>query len=126
MKTRISKQVYENRIKKSNQFMIAEDFDILLLTKPSNMYYLTGDGRLCAYTMITADSQVAIGVPQTDEEDVRDLARFDYLATFEDEIGMIHSIADFFKQFGINKGTVGLEYTFLTKSMLGMMTHPHA
>ncbi len=100
--------------------------DVLLLTKPSNMYYLTGDGRLCAYVMISVDGQVAVGVPQTDEEDVRDLARFDHLASFEDEIGMIHSIADFFKQFGINKGTVGLEYTFLTKSMLGMMTHPHA
>jgi len=106
--------------------MNAEEIDILLLTKPSNMYYLTGDGRLCAYTMITRDGQVALGIPQTDEGDVQKLASFDHIATFEDEIGMIHSIADFFNQFGISKGAVGLEYTFLTKSMLSMMTHPHA
>lgn len=106
--------------------MIAEKIDALLLTKPSNMYYLTGDGRLCAYTMITANGQVALGVPRTDEEDVRELAHFDHLATFEDEIGMIHSIADFFKQFEISKGSVGLEYNFLTQSRMGMMAHPHA
>jgi len=39
---------------------------------------------------------------------------------------MIHSIAHYFEHFGIKKGTVGLEYTFLTQSMMGMMTHPHA
>ncbi|MFX0013448.1 MAG: M24 family metallopeptidase [Candidatus Hermodarchaeota archaeon] len=126
MEYTINKQVFEKRIEKCNQLMINEDLDLLLLTKPSNMYFLTGDGRLCAYTMITVDGQVALGVPETDKDDVRELARFDHLATFRDEIGMIHSIANFFKQFEISKGTVGMEYTFLTKSMLGMMTHPHA
>ena len=40
--------------------------DALLLTKPANMFYLTGDGRLCAFAMITIDGKVALGVPQTD------------------------------------------------------------
>jgi Xaa-Pro aminopeptidase len=39
---------------------------------------------------------------------------------------MIHSIAHHFEHFGIHTGTVGLEYTFLTQSMMGMLTHPHA
>jgi len=39
---------------------------------------------------------------------------------------MIHSIAHHFEHFGIAAGTVGLEYTFLTQSMMGMLTHPHA
>jgi Xaa-Pro aminopeptidase len=39
---------------------------------------------------------------------------------------MIHSIAHHFEHFGITKGTVGLEYTFLTQSMMAMVTHPHA
>ena len=122
----MSKQVYERRVETSSQLMLVEEIDILLLTKPSNMYYLTGDGRLCSYAMINGDGQVALGVPQTDEDDVRKHAHFDQLSTFEDEIGMIHSIADFFKQFGISKGVVGLEYTFLTQAMMGMVTHPHA
>jgi Xaa-Pro aminopeptidase len=90
------------------------------------MYYLTGDGRLCAYTMITQDGKVAIGVPKTDVEDVKQYAHFDHIVGFEDEVGMIHSIAHYFEQFGIQEGTVGLEYTFLTQAMMGIVTHPHA
>ncbi|MHA1945642.1 MAG: M24 family metallopeptidase [Candidatus Hodarchaeales archaeon] len=126
MSDKLDKKVYDERIAKCTQRMKNEGMDVILLTKPSNMFYLTGDGRLCAYTLITSDGDVAMGAPKTDKEDVTDLARFNYLATFEDEVGMLHSIADFFKQFGIQKGVVGLEYTFLTKSMVGMMTHPHA
>lgn len=100
--------------------------DVLLLTKPANMFYLTGDGRLCAYAMITQSGDVALGVPQTDLEDVKQAAHFDHLVGFEDEVGMIHSIAHSFEHFGISRGTVGLEYTFLTRSMIGIVTHPHA
>ena len=48
--------------------------DVLLLAKPANMAYLTGDGRLCAYAMITKGGKVALGVPSTDVEDVKRLA----------------------------------------------------
>jgi Xaa-Pro aminopeptidase len=97
----------------------------LLLTKPSNMFYLTGDGRLCAFAMITKEGKVALGVPQTDVEDVMKLAHCDRVVGFDDEVGMIHSIADNFQHFGIEQGVVGLEYTYLTQSMMGMLTHPH-
>src|SRR5690606_25132222 len=80
----------------------------------------------CAYAMITQEGRVALGVPQTDVEDVKKLAVFDQIAGFEDEVGMIHSIAHHFALSGIEEGTVGLEYTFLTQSMMGMLTHPHA
>jgi Xaa-Pro aminopeptidase len=99
---------------------------VLLLTKPSNMFYLTGDGRLCAYAMITQDGKVAIGVPKTDIEDVKQSSHFDHVVGFEDEVGMIHSISRHFEHFGLKEGTVGLEYTFLTQSMMGIVTHPHA
>lgn len=100
--------------------------DALLLAKPSNMFYLSGDGRLCAFLMVTSEGKVGLGVPRTDVEDVKTLAHFDNITGFEDEVGMIHSIAHYFEHFGIKKGAVGLEYTFLTQSMMGMLTHPHA
>ncbi len=106
--------------------MKEEGFDALLLTKPANMFYLTGDGRLCAFAIITCDGKVAIGVPQTDIEDVKHAASFDNIMGFKDEVGMIHSIARCFELFDIEKGITGLEYTFLTQSMMGMVTHPHA
>jgi len=119
-------QTCQRRLDRCSRMMKEHELDVLLLTKPSNMYYLTGDGRLCAYAMITQDGKVALGVPSTDVEDVTALAHFDQIAGFEDEVGMIHSIAHHFEHFGIKQGTVGLEYTFLTQSMMGMVTHPHA
>src|SRR4030042_1434483 len=117
---------YQERLKRCCQLMKEVDLSVLLLTKPSNMFYLTGDGRLCAYAMITQDGKVAMGVPQTDVEDVRNLAHYDHIVGFDDEVGMIHSIAHNFEHFGIKEGAVGLEYTFLTQSMMGVLTHPHA
>jgi Xaa-Pro aminopeptidase len=122
----MSDNPYRVRLERCVKLMKEAGFDALLLAKPSNMFYLTGDGRLCAYAMITQEGSVALGVPSTDVEDVKGLARFDHIAGFEDEVGMIHSIAHHFKHFSIQKGTVGLEYTFLTQSMMGMLTHPHA
>ena len=117
---------HQERLKRCSHLMKAAGLDVLLLTKPSNMFYLTGDGRLCAYAMINREGKVALGVPSTDVEDVKSLAHFDHIVGFENEVGMIHSIAHHFEHFGIHGGAVGLEYTFLTQSMMGMLTHPHA
>ena len=122
----MNKKTFQNRIERCTSIMKAEGYNILLLIKPSNMYYLTGDGRLCAYAMVTQDGKVAIGVPKTDIDDVKRSAYFDSVVGFEDEVGMIHSIAHYFEHFDIKKGTVGLEYSFLTQSMMGIVTHPHA
>jgi Xaa-Pro aminopeptidase len=117
---------FKHRLEKACTHMKEAGLDVLLLTKPSNMFYLTGDGRLCAYTMITQGGKVALGVPVTDVEDVKALAYHDHIVGFDDEVGMIHSIAHYFEHFSISEGTVGLEYTFLTQSMMSMLTHPHA
>jgi Xaa-Pro aminopeptidase len=122
----MNSQRYQQRLEKCSHLMKAAELDALLLTKPANMLYLTGDGRLCSYAMITQAGKVALGVPSTDVEDVKGLAYFDHIVGFEDEVGMIHSIAHYFEHFGIHEGVVGLEYTFLTQSMMGMLTHPHA
>ncbi len=118
--------VYDGRIKRVVELMMNSGMDAIILTKPANMFYLTGDGRLCAYAMVTRDGKVAMGLPQTDLEEIRSLARFDQVVGFEDEVGMIHSIAHYFKQFGIRQGAVGLEYAFLPQPRMGMLTHPHA
>jgi Xaa-Pro aminopeptidase len=122
----LKKDLYQNRLQRCGQLMNMASVDVFLLTKPANMFYLTGDGRLCSYAMITQGGKVALGVPQTDVEDVRDLAHFDHIVGFDDEVGMIHSIAHNFEHFGIREGAVGLEYTYLTQSMMEMLTHPHA
>jgi Xaa-Pro aminopeptidase len=116
---------YQERLEKCGRLMKMAGIHVFLLTKPANMFYLTGDGRLCSYAMITQDGKVALGVPQTDVEDVRRIAHFDHIVGFDDETGMIHSIAHNFEHFGIRDGAVGLEFTYLTQSMMSMLTHPH-
>ncbi|MBI5444800.1 MAG: aminopeptidase P family protein [Deltaproteobacteria bacterium] len=118
-------QPYRDRLERCTRLMRTAGLDALLLTKPANLFYLTGDGRLCAYAMITREGEVALGVPSTDVEDVKQLAQFDHIVGFEDEVGMIHSIAHHFQRFGIQKGAVGLEYAFLPQPRMGMLTHPH-
>src|SRR5574341_252085 len=98
-------QPYTGRLERCSSLMKKAGLDVLLLTKPANMLYLTGDGRLCAYAMITQDGEVALGVPKTDVEDVKKNARFDHVTGFEDEDGMIHSIAHYFQHFEISRGT---------------------
>jgi Xaa-Pro aminopeptidase len=117
---------FDERLKRAGELMKEEGLDALLLTKPANMFYLTGDGRLCAYALITRAGKVALGVPATDMKDVLALAYFDEMAGFEDEVGMLHSIHNFFEKLGLAKAKVGFENTFLTVSMKSMLTHPHA
>jgi hypothetical protein len=57
---------YPQRTAKAGEQMRYLGIDVLLLTKPFDMFYLTGDGRLCAYTIITQDGKVALGMPVTD------------------------------------------------------------
>jgi Xaa-Pro aminopeptidase len=59
--------IYKERLQRCSQLMKAAGIDVLILTKPANIFYLTGDGRLCSYAMITQDMQVAMGVPVTSE-----------------------------------------------------------
>jgi Xaa-Pro aminopeptidase len=39
-------RTYSERLKRCGQLMKAEGLNVLLLTKPSNMFYLTGDGQV--------------------------------------------------------------------------------
>jgi len=121
-------EAYRHRqpITRCTALMRDSDLDVLLLSKPANMTYLTGDGRLCAFAMITGEGVVALGVPVTDVADVSARAVFDLIVGFDDEVGMIHSIAHYFQELGLEQGSVGLENTFLNGAMRGVLTHPHA
>ena len=56
-------KVYRGRLARCAALLQEAGLDALLLTKPANMHYLTGDGRLCAYALVTRTGQVALGVP---------------------------------------------------------------
>jgi len=100
--------------------------DALLLTKPQNMMYLVGDGRLCAFAIIARKGDTYVGVPNTDIDDVKKSCASEHILGFEDEVGMLHSLMHIWKELGLEKGKVGVENTFLRVSMRDMLGHPHA
>jgi hypothetical protein len=69
------------------------------------------------FWMLLQEGKVALGVPITDGGGSRTACLSRSLVDFDDEVGMIHSIAHNFESFGIQEGTVGLKHTFPTQSM---------
>jgi Xaa-Pro aminopeptidase len=106
--------------------MKGAELDAILLTKPQNMMYLVGDGRLCTFTIVSNEGATYVGVPKTDIKDVKKSCSSEHILGFEDEVGMLHSLMHIWKELGLEKGKVGVENTFLRVSMSEMLKHPHA
>jgi len=119
-------KTFRQRLKRAGALMEAAGLDALLLTKPQNMMYLVGDGRLCAFAVVTKEGATYVAVPKTDLEDVKQSCSSERILGFEDEVEMLHSLMHIWKELGLEKGKVGVENTFLKVSMLEMFKHPHA
>lgn len=119
-------KVFKERLARAATLMKEAGLDAILLTKPQNMLYLVGDGRLCAFTIVTKEGLTFVGVPKTDLEDVKQSCASDRIFGFADEFGMLHGLMHIWKELGLEKGKVGVENTFLRVSMLEMFRHPHA
>jgi len=122
----VGSKVFRERLKRACVLMEGAGLDAILLTKPQNMTYLVGDGRLCAFTIVSKDGATYVGVPKTDLEDVKKSCASEHILGFEDEVGMLHSLMHIWKELGLEKGKIGVENTFLKVSMLEMFKHPHA
>jgi len=122
----VGNKVFRERIRRAGELMEKAGLDAILLTKPQNMTYLLGNGRLCAFAIIARSGTNYVGVPKTDIEDTKKGCASEHILGFEDEVGMLHSLMHIWKELGLEKGKVGVENTFLKVSMLEMFKHPHA
>jgi len=73
----MTSKIYQERLRKSNRLLKAAGPDALLHIKASNMFCLTGDGRLCAYAKTLQEGKVAAGDSQPNVKDVKSLAHFE-------------------------------------------------
>jgi Xaa-Pro aminopeptidase len=119
-------EVFRQRIRRAGELMEKAGLDAILLTKPQNMSYLVGDGRLCAFSIVARSGATYLGVPKTDVEDAKKSCASEHILGFEDEVGMLHALMHIWKELGLEKGKVGAENTWLKVSMLEMFKHPHA
>ena len=67
----VGTRTYKERMRHACALMKKADLDALLLTKPQSMMYLVGDGRLCAFTILSQKGESFVGVPKTNLEDVK-------------------------------------------------------
>ncbi len=119
-------RTYMERIRRAGVLMEKAGVDAVLLTKPQNMAYLVGDGRLCAFAIVARDGSNYLGVPKTDLADAKKSCASDHILGFDDEVGMLHSLMHIWKALGLDAGKVGVENSFLKVSMRHMFEHPHA
>jgi Xaa-Pro aminopeptidase len=117
---------FRERVGRAASLMQAAGLEAILLTKPQNMAYLVGDGRICAFTVVSKTGATYYGVPKTDLEDVKKSSASEHILGFEDEVGMLHSLMHIWNELGLEKGRIGVENTFLKVSMFEMFKHPHA
>lgn len=122
----VEDKVFRERIRRAGELMEKAGLDAILLTKPQNMTFLLGNGKLCAFAIIARGGASYVGVPKTDVEDTRKGCASEHILGFEDEVGMLHSLMHTWKELGLEKGKVGVENTFLRVAMLEMLKHPHA
>lgn len=122
----VENAVFKDRIRRAGELMEKAGLGAILLTKPQNITYLLGNGRLCAFAIIARSGENFVGVPKTDVEDTKKGCASEHILGFEDEVGMLHSLMHIWKELGLEKGKVGVENTFLRVSMLEMFKHPHA
>ncbi len=122
----VGSEVFRQRIQRAGELMEKAGLDAILLTKPQNMSYLVGDGRLCAFAIVARNGTTYVGVPKTDVEDTKKGCASEHILGFDDEVGMLHSLMHVWKELGLEKGKIGAEKTFLKVSMLEMFKHPHA
>jgi len=95
----VGSQTFSERMRRVGGLMETAGLDAILLTKPQNIAYLVGDGRLCAFATISKVGVTYVGVPKTDVEDVKKYCASDHILGFEDEVGMLHSLMHIWKEW---------------------------
>lgn len=117
-----SKEEYKQRIRRTRESMVEKGIDVLVISQPANMNYLTGyDGwsfyvHQCLLVALDQEEPVWLGrgmdangariTTYLAEENILEYAD-DYVQSLTKH--PMHFVADFMKEKGWDKGTVGVE-----------------
>lgn len=108
---------YQARRERAANAMRERGIDALLLMKPANLGYLTGDGRLCALGLVTASLDCIVSVPTCDLADARRSSTATQLRSFKNEEEMFHGFRDVIGELGLEQATIGLEKNFFDAAL---------
>ena len=95
----MTNKIYQERLRKSNRLMKEAGPRVPLHTKPPNMFFLTGDGRLCVSAKIPQEDKVALEDPQSDVKNEKSRAHFEAENIyFHQELKMRHQFGNIIGQ----------------------------
>ncbi len=108
---------FEKRWGRAADLMKTHGIDALFVMKPTNLAYLTGDGRPCALGLLTAAREFVVAVPECDVSSVRRLSHATDIRSFRSEDEMFHGFRDVLSDMGLTAATIGLEKNFFDASL---------
>jgi Xaa-Pro dipeptidase len=108
---------YKSRWLRAVSLMEREGIDGLFLMKPSNLAYLTGDGRPCALGLLTRSLQCIVAVPASDLQSVRRTSAATEIRVFRSEEEMFHGFRDVLLEQGLSEATIALEKNFFDAAL---------
>lgn len=108
---------FEQRWARARELMTAQGIDAMFVMKPTNLAYLTGDGRPCALGLFTAAGRFVVAVPECDVASVRAASSVSDLRSFRSEEEMFHGFRDVLADLGLEEATVALEQNFFDAAL---------
>lgn len=110
------------RWERAGELMGAAGIDALFVMKPTNLGYLTGDGRPCALGLLTASGAFVVAVPECDLPSVRALSHATDIRSFRSEEEMFHGFRDVLAELGLSEATIALEKNFFDAALHEVFT----
>lgn len=108
---------YQARWQRAATLMQQQGIDALILMKPANLAYLTGDGRPCALALLTRNSECIVSVPACDLESMRRGSAATDIRTFESETEMFHGFRDVLRNLDLTSATIAVEKNFFDAAL---------
>lgn len=108
---------YAARWQRAAALMEQQDVDALLLMKPANLAYFTGDGRPCALALLTRTLHCVVTVPACDLASIRRTSVATEFRSFQSEVEMFHGFRDVLKELDLTKATIAIEKNFFDAAL---------
>lgn len=108
---------FKARWSRAAALMETHGIDALFVMKPTNLAYLTGDGRPCALGLLTTSGKFVVAVPECDVPSMRALSHATDIRSFRSEDEMFHGFRDVLAELGLSRATIGLEKNFFDAAL---------
>jgi len=108
---------FEGRWARAATLMRAQGIDAMFVMKPTNVAYLTGDGRPCALGLLTSTGRFIVAVPECDLASVRAASHATDVRSFRSEDEMFHGFRDVLTELQLDEATIALEKNFFDAAL---------